>query len=77
MCFYARWRGDSFRLFIYKQDHDFSMFCDSPLIELFDDNNQLQSVLDPKDYNVLPENGMLELCGLKLADGYIRLTEDE
>lgn len=68
MTFYARWRGGSFRLFVYKQDHDFNMFCDSPLIELFNGDRRLENALDPEDYNVLLKAGMLELCGLKLAE---------
>ena len=63
LMFYARYRWESFRLFIYESDHTFSFFCDSPLIEIPRNNPKLKSLLDSE---CLPEEGMLELCNLKI-----------
>lgn len=72
-CFYSRYRGGKFTFYVYNKDHKFNMITDTPLIQLYeDDDKNLEDAIE--DY-VLSESNMLKLCNLTLSEDCIRLDE--
>lgn len=69
--FYSRYRWGKYSFYVYDCSHDdFSVICDTPLICLYSDSEELQNALDGE---VLLESNMLKLCKLSLSRNCIRV----